>query len=159
MEKEKRAGIVKMALAIAAMGIVAVGAWWYLRPVPRHYQVFSISAHTWILPIVGNTVYGTSAHWRLQNSQGEIRIRVSGGQIRRIHSYLGDSCAAQAGNAAHWQWVAHSHHHEARILFGQCRVDLRAVQATCAGSLGSPFGIGSRSRFWSSPRVSRAVEG
>lgn len=115
----------QVALAIVALAMVGVGAWWYLRPVPRHYQVVSLSAHTWILPIAGNTVYGTPGHWRLQNGQGEVRILVRSGKVDQIGTYLRDSCAEQAGSATQWQWVTNSHHQEARIQIGHCRVDLR----------------------------------
>lgn len=120
--------------AIASVVLIVVLGWFFLlRPAAHHYRVVSVSAHTFVLPIMSVALRGSPNDWTLSH-HGRTSLSSNSSSITKAQGYIADACGAENGTPAHWIWVKHTHHRQAIIRLAHCEIDLQRVEKSAKSS-------------------------
>jgi hypothetical protein len=114
-------------IAILVVAVIAGLLWWALHPRSQSYQVVSISAHSFFLPIIGAEVRGTPDAWDLYNGEHVKSLASQSGHLVNAHGYLTEACGARNGTVTHWIWRPHHGHQEAIIQLAHCSMGLERI--------------------------------
>lgn len=122
-----------MALFAGALLLTVAGIVAWIWSAPRTYQVRELSASGWVLPALGVQVHGTLQNWTLSTANGP-RVVVRSGTVESAIGFVSRECGLSTGDVQKWQWVSHSHHREAIVRFGNCRMVLQEVHHEKGGN-------------------------